>query len=63
MDDTPASQPHPRRAQWRRLLSPRLEPRFDAPLPLWVIFPVIFAALYLTHWSLLTLPYYWDEAG
>jgi hypothetical protein len=32
-------------------------------LPLWVIFPVIFAALYITHWSLLTLPYYWDEAG
>jgi hypothetical protein len=34
-----------------------------APLPLWLIFPVIFAALYLTHWSLLRLPYYWDEAG
>jgi hypothetical protein len=28
-----------------------------------MIFPVIFAALYLTHWSLLRLPYYWDEAG
>ena len=38
-------------------------PREDAPLPLWMIFPVIFAALYLTHWSLLRLPYYWDEAG
>jgi hypothetical protein len=35
----------------------------NAPLPLWMIFPVIFAALYLTHWSLLRLPYYWDEAG
>ena len=22
-----------------------------------------FAALYLTHWTLLRLPYYWDEAG
>jgi len=33
------------------------------PLPLWMIFPVIFVALYLTHWSLLRLPYYWDEAG
>ena len=28
-----------------------------------MIFPVIFAALYLTHLSLLRLPYYWDEAG
>ncbi len=34
-----------------------------AELPVWVIFPVIFAVLYLTHWSLLRLPYYWDEAG
>jgi 4-amino-4-deoxy-L-arabinose transferase-like glycosyltransferase len=38
-------------------------PSADAPLPLWMIFPVIFAALYLTHWTLLRLPYYWDEAG
>ena len=38
-------------------------PRPDAPLPLWMIFPVIFAALYLAHLSLLRLPYYWDEAG
>src|SRR5258708_14583783 len=28
-----------------------------------MIFPVIFAALYLTHFTLLLLPYYWDEAG
>jgi hypothetical protein len=28
-----------------------------------MIFPVIFAALYLSHFSLLRLPYYWDEAG
>jgi Dolichyl-phosphate-mannose-protein mannosyltransferase len=51
----------------RRPAKPRhlsdLWPRPDAPLPLWMIFPVIFAALYLTHWSLLRLPYYWDEAG
>ena len=40
-----------------------LLPKPDAPLPLWMIFPVIFAALYLTHWTLLRLPYYWDEAG
>jgi 4-amino-4-deoxy-L-arabinose transferase-like glycosyltransferase len=44
---------------WRRLFLPRL----DAPLPLWMVFPVIFAALYATHAALLRLPYYWDEAG
>ena len=40
-----------------------LKPRLDAPLPLWMIFPVIFVALYLSHFTLLRLPYYWDEAG
>jgi hypothetical protein len=45
---------------WRKLFEP---PRLDAPFPLWMIFPVIFAALYLTHFTLLRLPYYWDEAG
>jgi hypothetical protein len=39
------------------------EPRKDAPFPDWMIFPVIFAALYASHFSLLRLPYYWDEAG
>ena len=40
-----------------------LQPRMDAPLPLWMIFPVVFAALYASHFTLLRLPYYWDEAG
>lgn len=40
-----------------------IEPRRDAPFPLWMIFPVIFVALYATHLTLLKLPYYWDEAG
>ena len=40
-----------------------LNPLPDEPLPLWMIFPVIFAALYATHFTLLRLPYYWDEAG
>lgn len=44
---------------WRRLI----EPRLDAPFPLWMIFPVVFVALYASHFSLLRLPYYWDEAG
>ena len=47
----------------RSLLKRILEPRLDAPFPLWMIFPVIFVALYLTHFCLLRLPYYWDEAG
>jgi len=40
-----------------------LNPRPEAPLPLWMVFPVIFVALYLSHFTLLRLPYYWDEAG
>lgn len=40
-----------------------LNPRLDAPLPLWMIFPVIFVALYASHFALLHVPYYWDEAG
>jgi 4-amino-4-deoxy-L-arabinose transferase-like glycosyltransferase len=39
------------------------EPRLDAPFPAWMIFPIIFTALYATHFTLLGLPYYWDEAG
>jgi hypothetical protein len=40
-----------------------LNPRRDAPLPIWMIFPVIFMALYASHLTLLRVPYYWDEAG
>lgn len=32
-------------------------------LSYWLVFPAIFAAVVLTHLSLLHLPYYWDEAG
>ena len=35
----------------------------DAPFPLWMIFPIIFVVLYSSHFTLLGLPYYWDEAG
>jgi len=41
----------------------RLQPPLDAPLPAWMIFPVIFTALFASHITLLRLPYYWDEAG
>jgi hypothetical protein len=40
-----------------------LSPRLDAPLPLWMIFPVVFVAVYSSHFMLLRVPYYWDEAG
>ncbi len=45
--------------RWKKLIPPRL----DAPLPAWMIFPAIFAALCACHFTLLRLPYYWDEAG
>jgi Dolichyl-phosphate-mannose-protein mannosyltransferase len=35
----------------------------SGPYPLWLVFPLIFAAVLLMHWPLLRLPYYWDEAG
>jgi len=28
-----------------------------------MVYPVVFAAVYATHFTLLRLPYYWDEAG
>lgn len=33
------------------------------PLPLVFLYPLFFVAIYLTHWTLLGLPYFWDEAG
>ena len=45
--------------RWRSLIPSRRA----APLPAWLIFPGIFAALCLSHLTLLRLPYYWDEAG
>ncbi len=45
--------------RWKTLIQPRL----DAPFPAWMIFPIIFTALYASHFTLLRLPYYWDEAG
>jgi 4-amino-4-deoxy-L-arabinose transferase-like glycosyltransferase len=45
--------------RWKSLTTPRL----NAPLPAWIVFPGLFAALCVTHLTLLRLPYYWDEAG
>jgi len=36
---------------------------FDRLLPLRLIFPLLFVGIYLSHLTLLRLPYYWDEAG
>ncbi|MFZ0663392.1 MAG: glycosyltransferase family 39 protein [Acidobacteriaceae bacterium] len=38
-------------------------PSFWSSPPSWAIFALAFAAVYLAHWPLLRLPYYWDEAG
>lgn len=35
----------------------------DEPVPAWMIFPVIYAFVWLMHLPLLRLPYFWDEAG
>jgi hypothetical protein len=35
----------------------------DRLLPLRLIFPLLFVGIYLSHLTLLRLPYYWDEAG
>ena len=45
--------------RWNSLTPPRL----NAPIPAWIVFPGIFAALFASHLTLLRLPYYWDEAG
>ena len=37
--------------------------QLDRPLPLRLIFPLLFVGVYLSHLTLLRLPYYWDEAG
>ncbi|HEX4020561.1 MAG TPA: glycosyltransferase family 39 protein [Acidobacteriaceae bacterium] len=33
------------------------------PVPAWMVFPIIYAGVFLSHWPLLRLPYFWDEAG
>ena len=37
--------------------------RAPANLPTGLLFPLFFAAIYLSHLTLLRLPYFWDEAG
>ena len=42
---------------------PEQQRPFDRLLPLRLIFPLLFVGVYLSHLTLLRLPYYWDEAG
>jgi 4-amino-4-deoxy-L-arabinose transferase-like glycosyltransferase len=32
-------------------------------IPLAILYPLFFVAVYLSHWTLLRLPYFWDEGG
>jgi 4-amino-4-deoxy-L-arabinose transferase-like glycosyltransferase len=32
-------------------------------IPLWMLYPLFFVIIYLSHYTLLRLPYFWDEAG
>jgi hypothetical protein len=38
-------------------------PIFRKPLPAWAVFAPVWVCVWLAHWPLLRLPYYWDEAG
>ncbi len=42
---------------------PEQQTQAARPLPLRLIFPLLFVGVYLSHLTLLRLPYYWDEAG
>ncbi len=35
----------------------------ERPLPLWILYPLFFVLIYLSHFTLLRLPFFWDEAG
>src|SRR5271167_3840091 len=47
--------------QSRAIMFPGI--RRDRPVPFWMLLPIFFVGVYLTHATLLRLPYYWDEAG
>ncbi len=39
------------------------DPQSTSDIPLWMLYPLFFVAIYLSHYRLLRLPYFWDEAG
>ena len=63
MSPSPATRPTNPRRPPRHLLIPGFPLKPGAPMPLWMIFPIIFTLLYITHFTLLRLPYWWDETG
>ncbi len=48
----------PRKPTFSSLAAP-----VEKPIPLWILYPLFFVLVYLSHWPLLRLPYFWDEAG
>ena len=46
----------------RKSPTPRNKPQHPE-IPLWLLFPLFFVAIFLSHWTLLRLPYFWDEGG
>ena len=71
MDDDPVTaNPHlrdveqtsPRLAGRRQRFSRAAAPA-DRPIPIWILYPLFFVFVYSTHYTLLRLPWFWDEAG
>ena len=66
-DDLPATNPSSNPAPVARphsmLQQFLLHEHRDRPVPTWIIFPVIYAFVLLTHLRLMRLPCFWDEAG
>ncbi len=46
-------------------IQPQATRRKPSPsgIPLWQLFPLFFVAIFLSHLTLMRLPYFWDEAG
>jgi 4-amino-4-deoxy-L-arabinose transferase-like glycosyltransferase len=42
---------------------PQTRPAELKDIPLWMLFPLFFVAIFLSHLTLLRLPYFWDEGG
>src|SRR5260370_21396716 len=42
---------------------PQAQPADLKDIPLWMLFPLFFVAIFLSHLAILRLPYFWDEGG
>ena len=68
MDSAP--RPDTRHSDARQPRPDRRHARFSSvavpvggPIPAWVLYPLFFVVVYLSHFTLLRLPWFWDEAG